>query len=135
MRIRMIVAVIAVIAIGQCTGRQPTPQRSAAKARMEAARRFTKDCAVSRLSEWKVSGRAAGSDCGILLIDSPVTLEDAIVEAMHYGTGAYNLYRGGINKFSHERSFRGVVYHDHSGQVWLYGEVSNDEMKTLRPCD
>ena len=133
MRIRMIVTLIAAIAIGQCTQEQ-TPQRSAAKARIDAARLFTRDCSISRLSEWKVQGRAAGSDCGILLIDTQMILEDAIVEAMHYGTGAYHLYRGGINHFTHERSFRGVVYRDGSGQTWLYGEVSRDEAQTLRPC-
>ena len=55
-------------------------------------------------------------------------------EAMHYGTGAYGLYAGGVNQFSRDRTFRGVAYKDGSGQLWFYGNVSRAEAESLRPC-
>jgi hypothetical protein len=127
-------AVIAVIAIAQCTAEEPVPAARVTKTRIAAARLFTTDCGRSRLSGWNVQASATGSDCGVLLIETPMILEDAIVEAMHYGTGAYDLYRGGINHFSRERDFRGVAYRDGSGRIWLYGSVSQHEAETLRPC-
>lgn len=101
---------------------------------VQAARTFTTDCAASRWAGWNVRGSAAGNDCGILLIETPMILEDAIVESMHYGTGAYDLYKGGINQFSRNRAFRGVAYRDGSGQVWRYGNVSQTEVESLKPC-
>ncbi|HEX7191164.1 MAG TPA: hypothetical protein VF381_06275 [Thermoanaerobaculia bacterium] len=99
-----------------------------------AARTFTSDCAASRLASWNVRASAAGTDCGILLIETPMILEDAIVEAMHYGTGAYDLYRGGVNQFNRARAFRGVAYKDGSGQLWYYGNLSRTEAESLQPC-
>jgi len=127
-------AFIAVIAIAQCTAKEPPPAVRATKDRIAAARLFTADCARSRLAGWNVQASATGYDCSVLLIETPMILEDAIVEAMHYGIGAYDLYRGGINHFSRERAFRGVAYRDGSGQIWLYGSVSQHEAESLRPC-
>jgi len=114
-------------------GPQPRP-RPTVREHMSAARTVTKDCAASRLASWNVHASAAGTDCGILLIETPMILEDSIIEAMHYGTGAYGLYAGGVNQFSRDRTFRGVAYKDGSGQLWFYGNVSRAEAESLRPC-
>lgn len=132
----MRLATIAVIAltIVHCTHEQHSGNQAAVKKHLSAARNFTNDCAASRLASWHVQGSAAGNDCGILFIETPMILEDTIVEAMHYGTGAYDLYRGGVNHFSRARGFRGVAYKDGSGQIWFFGETSQTEAESLRPC-
>jgi hypothetical protein len=127
------IALLAVTII-HCSDEPQLGKRHAVKEHMIAARHFTMDCAGSRLASWNVRGSAAGNDCGILLIETPMILEDAIVEAMQYGTGAYDLYQGGVNHFSRARAFRGVVYKDGSGQVWFFGNLSRVEAESLRPC-
>lgn len=129
----MTIAVLA-LAIVHCGDEPHSPAREAIKEHMTAARVFTSRCAASRLASWKVRADAAGGDCGILLVETPMILEDTIVEAMHYGTGSYELYRGGVNQFSRARSFRGVAYKDGSGEVWFYGNLSRTEAESLRPC-
>lgn len=127
------IALIA-LTIVHCSDEPRLKNRDTVREHMTAARILTNDCAASRLASWNVRARAAGSDCGVLLIETPMILEDAIVEAMHYGTGAYVLYRGGVNHYSRARAFRGVAYKDGSGQLWFYGNLSRAEAESLRPC-
>lgn len=127
------IAVLTLLVI-HCTNDDVWNRPPAIKERVVAAQLLTSDCAASRLAALNVRASAAGGDCGILFIETPVILEDAIVEAMHYGTGAYDLYRGGVNQYSRARTFRGVAYKDGSGQLWLYGNVSRSEAESLRPC-
>jgi hypothetical protein len=129
----MTIAVLA-LAIVHCGNDPHSRKPDAVKEHLVAARLFTSRCATSRLASWNVHAAAAGNDCGVLLIETPMILEDTIVEAMHYGTGSYDLYRGGINQFSRGRAFRGVAYKDGSGQLWLYGNLSRTEAESLRPC-
>ena len=96
-------------------------------ARITAADMFTQRYSTSRLSKWNVRASAAGNDCSVLLVDTSVVLEDSIVEAIHYGTGAYEVYRGGVRDFYRERSFRGVAYRDPTNRVWTYGSASDSE--------
>ena len=132
---KLAIAAVLVTAASHCTRNVPeAPSTAIAKARVASATLLTNDCAASRLSGWNVRGTAAGTDCGVLLVETPMILEDSIVEAMHYGTGAYDLYRGGIYHFSRSRSFRGVAYRDGSGKTWTYGAVSDDEVAGLKPC-
>ncbi len=129
----MTIAVLA-LAIAHCGEKPHSPTREAAKEHMFAARILTSRYASSRLASWNVHADAAGNDCRILLIETPMILEDTIVEAMHYGTGSYELFRGGVNQFSRARAFRGVAYKDGSGQLWFYGDLSRAEAEALRPC-
>lgn len=105
-----------------------------ASARVDAAGVFTKRYAHSALSVWKVRGAAAGSDCDILLIKTSVVMDDAMVEALHYGGGAYGVVDGGVQRFYRDRAFRGVAYRDAAGHVWRYGDVTRNEAETLKPC-
>jgi hypothetical protein len=127
------IAVLA-LTILHCGDEPRLRKQAAAQEHIMAARTVTSDCAASRLAGWNIRASAAGNDCGILLIETPMILEDAIIEAIHYGTGVYDLYRGGVNQFSRAKAYRGVVYKDGSGQLWFFGNVSRIEAESLRPC-
>jgi hypothetical protein len=129
----MTIAALA-LTILHCGDEPRSRTRDAATEHVSAARTMTRDCAASRLATWNVRASAAGSDCGILLIETPMILEDSIIEALHYGTDSYRLYAGGVSQFSRERTFRGVAYKDGSGQLWFYGSLSRTEAESLRPC-
>lgn len=98
------------------------------------ARLFTDHCERSRLAKWNVRATAAGRDCGILYVRTSIILEDSMIEALHYGAGAYAVVRGGVQQFSHDRAFRGVAYQDSSGRIWTFGNVTDDEAHSLQPC-
>jgi hypothetical protein len=100
--------------------------------RISAADVFTKKYAQSRLSAWKIRGRAVGADCDVLFVETSIILEDSMIDALHYGAGAYEVYPGGVQRFSTDHSFRGIAYRDRSGRVWTFGEVSSTE--ALAPC-
>lgn len=102
--------------------------------RVTAAITFTERFAKSRFAGWHVRAKAAGNDCGVLLVETSLILDEAMIEAMHYGAGAYDVYRGGVQQFSRERAFRGVVYRDPSLRTWAYGATTVVEAETLRPC-
>jgi hypothetical protein len=104
------------------------------RVRMNAASGFTALYRHSRMSEWNVRGTAAGADCGVLLVQTAVIMDDSMVEAMHYGADAYDVYRGGVQKFSRDGAFRGVAYKDSTGHLWTYGAVSPHETASLAPC-
>lgn len=112
-------------------GTQPPaqPQRGA---RVVAAAELTRLYANSRLKDWQVRASVTGADCRVLLVQTPVIMEKTMVEAMHYGRSTYSVDGRSIDQFSHERQFRGVAYRDGSGNVWTFGEITNDE--TEPPC-
>ena len=103
--------------------------------RIAAAGALTRRYARSPLSEWKVDVRAAGPDCGILLVGIGVIMEDSMIEAMHYGIGAYDeVYEGGVQRFYREHSFHTVAYRDSSTRVWRFGSASGDQEPAPTPC-
>jgi hypothetical protein len=115
-------------AAGTCQSR---PQ---VDARVTAAGVFTQRYSRSPLSVWNVHGRAAGTDCDVLLVETSVVMDDSMVEALHYGAGAYGVVEGGVQRFYLDGAFRGVAYRDSSGRVWMYGDVTRNEAETLKPC-
>lgn len=100
-----------------------------------AANFFTDRYAHSRFAGWKVRASARGRDCDVLLVETDMVMEDSMVEAMHYGAGAYGVVDGGVQRFCRERSFRGVAYKDSSGRIWAYGNVTAQDAATLPRCD
>jgi hypothetical protein len=112
------------------SNRRPTADTE----RMLAANALTDRYAQSRLARWEVRGHAAGTDCTVLFVETSILMEDSMVEALHYGAGAYDVYKGGVQQFSRDRSFRGVAYKDTSNRIWTYGEVDAAEARMLGRC-
>lgn len=88
----------------------------------------------SAMSRWNVRVAAAGRDCDVLLVRTDMILDESMVEAMHYGTGHYRVYDGGVRQFYRERAFRGVAYRDATNALWAYGDVTAVEARGLAPC-
>lgn len=88
----------------------------------------------SPLGHWQMRANAAGSDCGVLYVQTPIILEDSLIEALHYGAGPYEIYSGGVRKFCRDGAFRAVAYRDGSGRIWTYGNVTQREAEALTPC-
>jgi hypothetical protein len=99
-----------------------------------AANVFTDRYAHSRFARWNVRASARGRDCDVLLVETDMVMEDSMVEAMHYGAGAYGVVDGGVQRFYRDRSFRGVAYKDSSGRIWAYGGVTARDAATLSQC-
>ena len=112
----------------------PRTQPSEREQRIVAASLLTKRCAASRLATWNIRGTAAGDDCGVLVVDSSTVLDDSLIEAIHYGTGSYEVVKGGVRQFTRDRAFRGVVYRDRTGHVRSYGDLSSQQLEDLQPC-
>src|SRR4051794_14423721 len=70
-----------------------------------AANVFTQRYARSRFAGWKVRASARGRDCDVLLVETDMVMEDSMVEAMHYGAGAYGVVDGGVQRFYRDRAF------------------------------
>ncbi|HEV7238571.1 MAG TPA: hypothetical protein VGQ36_04960 [Thermoanaerobaculia bacterium] len=102
--------------------------------RITAASSFTERFARSRFADWHIRAKAAGEDCAVLLVETAMIMDESMIEAMHYGAGAYDVYTGGVQQFSRERAFRAVVYRDPSLRTWTYGAVNVTEAETLRAC-
>jgi hypothetical protein len=100
-----------------------------------AANAFTQRYAHSRFARWNVRASARGRDCDVLLVETDMLMEDSMVEAMHYGAGAYGVIDGGVQRFYRDRTFRAVAYKDSSGRIWSYGDVTASEAVTLKRCD
>lgn len=111
---------------------QPGTHTVAGSDRKSAARGLTSQYAGSALARWKVSGQAGGTDCAVLFVQTAIPMEDSLVEALHYGAGAYDIYRGGVQQFSRDRAFRGVIYRDRAGRVWTFGNAGPHE--TISAC-
>lgn len=107
---------------------------TARDSRVTAARTLSRQFGVSNLSAWNLRAEAAAEDCGVLLVAASVRLEDSMIETMHYGTGAYDINRGGVQRFCREHSFRGVAYRDKSGRTWTYGATDRAEAGSMKPC-
>ncbi|MBV9069886.1 MAG: hypothetical protein JO093_05225 [Acidobacteria bacterium] len=112
-----------------CDARPHSPEKHVASANF-----FTNRYAHSRFAGWKVHASARGRDCDVLLVETDMVMEDSMVEAMHYGAGAYGVVDGGVQRFYRDRSFRGVAYKDSSGRIWTYGNVTAQDAATLSPC-
>jgi len=100
-----------------------------------AANAFTQRYARSRFARWNIRASARGRDCDVLLVETDMLMEDSMVDAMHYGAGAYGVIEGGVQRFQRDRNFRAVAYKDSSGHIWAYGGVSASEAETLKRCD
>jgi hypothetical protein len=129
MRCITVILILAVAIACESNRRPPADQ-----ARIAAAGAFTSHYTDHGLASWKIQGYATGHDCGVLVVETSIIMEASMVEALHYGAGAYDIYKGGVEQFSRQRSFRGVVYKDSTGRVWRYGEVSASEVAALTPC-
>ena len=129
-RISIGVLTLFCLTIGCKGDRSAAPGRHA---QIAAADALTKRYASSRLASWQLRASAAGRDCAVLFVQTPIVLEDSMVEAMHYGGGAYGVYAGGVRQFVRDRAFRGVAYKDASGRIWTYG-VAPHEAEELVPC-
>ena len=105
-----------------------------ARPRVDAASMFTRRYAHSVLSVWDVRAAAAGARCDVLLIRTSVVMNDAMIEALHYGGGDYGVIEGGVQRFYRDKAFRGVAYRDAAGHVWTYGNVTRMEAERLTPC-
>ena len=115
--------------------RPPAPQIPVADpSRAAAADVFNARYARSRFSRWHVQGTTAGPQCDVLFVRTAILLEESMVESIHYGAGAYDVYDGGVQQFYRDRKFRGVVYKDPSLRVWTYGDVQVPEAEQLAPC-
>jgi hypothetical protein len=123
---------VLVLVLNHCDGRWRRP--AATLDRSTAATVLTERYAQSRFAPWHVLAMPAGTDCAVLCIRTSVILEPAMIEAMHYGAGPYDVIDGGVRQFYPERSFRGVVYIDSTGRSWPYGAVTVREAETLTPC-
>ena len=99
-----------------------------------AATELARSYAESRMSGWKLQASAAGSDCSVLFIEAKIILEDAMVEALHYGAGPYDIIDGGVRSFYRQKRFRGVVYKDSTQRTWSYGAVTRGEALAMTPC-
>ena len=126
MRYLMVLALLAAM----CDSRPRLPNDHVASANV-----FTDRYAHSRFAGWKIRASARGRDCDVLLVETDMVMEDSMVEAMHYGAGAYGVVDGGVQRFYRDRSFRGVAYKDSSGRIWAYGDVTAHDAATLPRCD
>jgi len=141
----------AVIAGGGCEQRPDPPQPSAlseavlpavapviaqtsSRGQVDAAERFTRIYASSRFTAWNLKAEAAGADCRVLRIRAAIVLDISMAEAMHYGSGAYDVYTGGVQQFCRDHSFRGAVYTDPTERVFPFETVTQQEAESLTAC-
>jgi hypothetical protein len=122
------------VALAACACQPPVRTGHPGDPRIGAARIFTERYAHSRFARWDIRATAAGSDCAVLLVRTSQVMDDSLVEAIHYGAGAYEIVEGGVQGFSQARAFRGVVYSDPTKRYWTFGVVSESEAEELEPC-
>lgn len=104
-------------------------------AHVAAAGTLTRRYSQSKFEKWNVRARAAGRDCRVLLVETSIILDDSMVEAMHYGAGNYAVDGRGLQHFSRENAFHGVVYRDRTDRLWTYGDLSPEESRSIAVCD
>jgi hypothetical protein len=109
-------------------------QASRPNIHVTAATLLTERYAAAPFADWHIRAVAAGSDCSVLIVQTQIILEDAIIEAMHYGAGTYNTFPGGVKQFTTDHAFRGVIYKDVSGRSWPYGTLTEREQEGATPC-
>ena len=132
-RYRSLVMLTLLLGSASCRSKPQIPNEDVV--RVTDASQFTRRYAHSRLAAWNVRASAAGTQCDVLLVETSIIMEESMVDAIHYGAGAYGVYEGGVQRFCRERAFRGVAYKDSSGRIWTYGNVTGAEAATLRRCD
>lgn len=108
--------------------------RAVPEGHVTAASALTRKYAQSRFEKWNVRATATGRDCSVLLVETSIVLDESMVEAMHYGIGPYALEGRGLQNFSQEGGFRGVVYKDPTDRVFPYGDLRNENPRFLAPC-
>jgi hypothetical protein len=114
---------------------RPRMRPPAEEVRMTAAGLFTSGYAKAHLRQLDARAFAAGAGCSVLMVEiTNAALDDAEIEAVHYGTGRYRDREGGVAHFYRQRSFRGVVYRDAAKQVWAFGDVAPEEVPSLAAC-
>lgn len=123
----MRITLITLLALGAC-GDNPR------EAHINAASHFTRHYSQSRLGRWNVRASAAGADCSVLLVEASIVMDDFMVDAMHHGTGAYDVYTGGVQQFANERGFRSVAYRDPRHRVWSFGSPVVRDSNPIAPC-
>ena len=123
------IALVAALTVMACHANSQTAERN-----IREAETLTRLYANSAMAAWNVRATAAGSDCGVLHVKTSIIMEDAMVDALHFGAGAYNIYEGGVHAFSTERAFRGVAYTDATGKTWTFDAVKASEAERLEPC-
>jgi len=99
--------------------------------RIATAKDLTRLYAASELRDWKLKASAAGPDCGVLIVETPVAMERTMIDAMHHAVGSYRISDTSIDELAHERGFRGVLYKEGSGRLWPHGNVGEG---TPAPC-
>ncbi|MEA2489388.1 MAG: hypothetical protein QOH21_1180 [Acidobacteriota bacterium] len=109
------------------------PAPSIEDIRLAAGRQLTAG-ASTRVPAWHIRARAAGHDCGVLLVDIGVNMEDVLVNGLQYGVAPYEIAEGGLHRFSREHSFRAVAYRDAAGRIWTYGAISRTDAESMVPC-
>ena len=130
---RTVAVILSVLACAVGCDSRPRPITSVAH--VAAATRFNDVYSRSRLAKWNLRAHAAGTDCKVLFVETSMILDDSLVEALHYGAGAYAVYDGGVQRFCREGAFRGTAYRDRSGRVWPFGEVTESEASALTQCE
>jgi hypothetical protein len=90
--------------------------------------------AKSELAPWRFHAWAAGSDCSVLYVETPVALEESLIEGVHYGATSSRFCDGGVQRFAYDRRFRGTVYKDRAGRLFTFGDVTEAEAATFRKC-
>lgn len=74
----------------------------------------------SRFAKWRIRGKATGPDGSLLCVSIGIVVDDSMIQALHYGSGLYDVYPGGIQGFMKDRRFRAVTYTDKTGRKWGY---------------
>ena len=125
---RLMIGVLLVLSLTNCHSRRSNIYTNAAEI-------LNARYAESELTRWDMRVHAAGRDCDVLLVETDYVFDTGIIEAMHYGGDTLRIYRGGVHDFYQQQTFRGVVYRDVTLKAWPYGDVSQPEAESIRPCD
>ena len=89
--------------------------------RVDAADYFTRRYADSRFAKWHIR-------------ETSQVMDDSLIEALHYGAGAYAIVDGGVQNFLEVRGFRGVIYTDPTKRHWTFGVVPEAQSAEIEPC-
>lgn len=109
------------------------PTLSIQELRVASAHKLT-SYAGAKVPAWDVRANASGHDCGILLVELGVNMEDTLVDGLQYGVDPYAVTEGGVQTFSREHSFLAVAYRDAAGRIWTYGPVARTDAESFVPC-
>lgn len=102
--------------------------------RVQAAQDLTRAYAHSSYEKWHVRAQAAGPLCNVLVIQTSIILEDATIDAMHFGRGSYSIDGDNVQGFYRVKRFRGVIYRDGRNRSWTYGAINAADVEEIEPC-